>query len=227
MGEAWFSVLALEYYVHLSGLKRHEETIGSGGCRCAVDVRIKPPYQIDGGVQPHLPPLFHFCYEVRFLGTFVTIRKPGTESLSHEVYYFYLKVPVFVLAYGDQYLFDLTSAIQWVQLIQCIINDIIFFCDGILPSVLSQENGTWFPFNQDSRLWPCPVSKPNAKPTYFSWVNTLYWSKNHHGSEAWHSNLRQEHQAELVSYAKSAPPPGQVGMAGDRGMCNLRKTDIC
>lgn len=55
-------------------------------------VRIKPPYQIDGGVQPHLPPLFHFCYE---------------------------------------------------------------------------ENGTWFPFNQ-------------------------------------------EHQAELVSYAKSAPPPGQV-----------------
>ena len=120
-------MLALEYYVHLSGLKRHEETIGSGGCRCAVDVRIKPPYQIDGGVQPHLPPLFHFCYEVRFLGTFVTIRKPGTESLSHEVYYFYLKVPVFVLAYGDQYLFDLTSAIQWVQLIQCIINDIIFF----------------------------------------------------------------------------------------------------
>ena len=66
------------------GLKRHEETIGSGGCRCAVDVRIKPPYQIDGGVQPHLPPLFHFCYEVRFLGTFVTIRKPGTESFSHE-----------------------------------------------------------------------------------------------------------------------------------------------
>lgn len=55
-------------------------------------VRIKPPYQIDGGVQPHLPPLFHFCHE---------------------------------------------------------------------------ENGTWFPFNQ-------------------------------------------EHQAELVSYAKSAPPPGQV-----------------
>lgn len=230
MGEAWFSVLALEYYVHLSEWTWTEATWrnywirGLQMCCGRQDQTSIPDWWWSSAPPSSALP---FLLRSPILGHFCYYQKAGNWKFLPWMYYFYLKVAVFVLAYGDQYLFDLTSAIQWVQLIQCIINDIIFFCDGILPSVLSQENGTWFPFNQDSRLWPCPVSKPNAKPTYFSWVNTLYWSKNHHGSEAWHSNLRQEHQAELVSYAKSAPPPGQVGMAGDRGMCNLRKTDIC